>query len=242
MSKSTTIPSGAEILWDRALAEANHRIANQLGILAGMVAAQRVAVSRGPGLLTSDQVGHLLDGIAGKIASVAQLHRTLAGRSDAVHVDLGKYLAESCSVIISTLGIGERLRISFVLDERCNVSAEQAQSVALIVNEILTNALKYAHPTGIPVQFRLACRSADDGQVIVETEDDGVGLPDGFDMSRDGGFGFRLIRTLVDSLDGNFDVESDSLGTLFRFTFRGVRCSPHAADYADRPVPASPPS
>lgn len=239
MSEWTVNRSDDETLWERAQAEANHRIANQLGILAGLVETQRIAVSKGPELLTSDQVGHLLDGIAAKIASVAQLHRTLAHSCDVVHVDLGKYLAESCSVIIATLGIGDRVLTSFDLDEGCNVSAEQAQSVALIVNEVLTNALKYAHPTGIPVQFRLACRSIDDGQVIIEIEDDGVGLPDGFDMVRDGGFGFRLIRTLVDSLDGSLDVTSDSLGTSIRFIFRGVHCTPPAAN-ANRPMSVSP--
>lgn len=212
----------AEVL----LAEANHRVANYLGILSGLVETRRMAVARGSPTLTRDQVGHMLDGIAAKIASMAQLHRALAYRRGEADVSLGDYLTQSCSVVIATLGIADRVRFSSTLAKCGKVSAGQAQSVALIVNELLMNALKYAHPTGIPVQFRLACRRDDDGQIIIETEDDGVGLPDGFDVTRDGGLGFKVIRTLVDSLGGRFEANSDSLGTSFRFAFPGAGRSP----------------
>jgi two-component sensor histidine kinase len=221
---------------DRLIAESNHRIANHLALLAGTVQTRRMALSRGPEALSRDQVGEMLEEIAAKIASVAHLHRTLARPRQARKVELGKYLAESCSVVISTLGVGGRLRVLYMLEAGCDVTAEQAQSLALIVNELLMNALKYAHPSGVPVELRLACRSEPDGQVILDVEDDGVGLPEGFDVARDGGLGFTLIRTLVNSLAGSFSANSDSLGTSFRFVFGGIRCARAAAGTASPSV------
>src|SRR5262249_9435903 len=96
--------------------------------------------------------------------------------------------------------------------------AEQVQSVALIVGEVIMNAVKHAHPTGIPVEISIFCGCGSDGRTCVEVEDDGVGFPEGFDSRRDGGVGMRLIRQLAGSLQADLDIHSDSLGTRFKLT------------------------
>jgi two-component sensor histidine kinase len=84
------------------------------------------------------------------------------------------------------------------------------------VNEVLMNAVKHAHPTGIPVQMRLACRRLGKTGLEIEIEDDGIGLPENFDHKSGGGVGFTLIRALANTLNATLTVESDSLGTSFR--------------------------
>ena len=207
-------------------AESNHRIANHLAILAGMVRMHGTAITRGSGTLSSFDVRNLLNEISGKITSVGHLHRMLADQNRGEHIDLGKYLSESCSVLVSSLGLAARASFAHEFDEDCHVTAEQAQSLALIANEVLMNAIKYAHPTGIPVQMRFACKRAKDGQLHVEIADDGIGLPEGFDPLVDGGVGFTLIRSLASSLGARLIVASDCLGTSFLFVFRGSKCPP----------------
>ena len=176
--------------------------------------------------LSKADVGNLLQEIAGKIMNVAHLHRTLAHLQHDTQIDLGRYLSESCSNLVSSLELKSRARISRDLDVDCYVAPEQAQSVALIVTEVLMNAIKHAHPTGIPVEIKLACRRGDGRQLIVEVEDDGIGLPEDFDPATDGGIGFRIMRSLAASATAKMSVKSDSLGTSFRFDFASIECAP----------------
>lgn len=210
--------------------ESDHRIANHLTLLVSLVQMQRKAVSAGPATMAKADVSDLLREIAGKIVSVAHLHRTLARQHDDVRVDLGRYLSENCSALVSSLELKSRVRVSRKIDDDCYVAPERAQSIALIVTEVLMNAVKHAHPTGLPVEINLACRRGPGKQLIVEVEDDGIGLPEGFDPMTDGGVGFKIIRSLATSAGAKMSVKSDSLGTSFQFAFVHIECAPKAAD------------
>ena len=74
------------------------------------------------------------------------------------------------------------------------------------------NAIKYAHPSGIPVRIEIACSRKADGGLLLTISDDGVGLPEGFDAEQDGGMGFKMIRTLAGSLKAGLEIQSTSLG------------------------------
>jgi two-component sensor histidine kinase len=217
--------------------ESDHRIANHLTLLVSLVQMQRKALSAGPATMARADVSELLREIAGKIVSVAHLHRTLAHQRQDARVDLGRYLSENCSTLVSSLELNSRVRIRRKIDGDCYVAPEQAQSIALIVTEVLMNAIKHAHPTGIPVAIKLACRRGDSKQLVVEVEDDGIGLPEGFDPMTGGGIGFKVIRSLAASAGAKMSVNSDSLGTSFQFAFAHVECAART-DAVPRPSDA----
>jgi two-component sensor histidine kinase len=200
------------------LREANHRIANHLSLIVGMVHAQASGVARGPATLSREQVRELLQETAGKIVSVSHLHRHLADRNETHTIELSDYLLENATSLISSLGLGSRARVVHRLEKGCSVTPDQAQAIGLVLSEIIMNAVKHAHPSGVAVQLTVACRSLPDGTMAVEIGDDGVGLPEGFDWKSGGGTGFLLIRSLVNKLDAELYVESDSLGTIFMLT------------------------
>ena len=64
----------------------------------------------------------------------------------------------------------------------------------------------------------LRCEALSDGNLMVSVSDDGVGLPDGFDMQKNGGIGFQIIRTLTAEMGARLEISSDSLGTTFCLT------------------------
>jgi two-component sensor histidine kinase len=195
--------------------EANHRIANHLSLLVGMVRLQMSHLEKGPDAINRDQVHSLLRETAGRILSVGHLHRRLSSQPAHDDIDLGDYLVESCQSMIAALSLG-RIVFSGKFDRDCFVSAARAQAVALIANEIMLNAVKHAHPTGIAVQISLSCEKAKDGSVIVEISDDGVGLPEGFDSSKKRGYGFTVIYSLAQTADAALDMQSSDLGLSFR--------------------------
>ncbi|MGH9807008.1 MAG: histidine kinase dimerization/phosphoacceptor domain -containing protein, partial [Terriglobia bacterium] len=133
------------------LAESNHRIANHLSLLVGMVQMQSAHVAKGPEMLTRSQVRGLLQETTGKIISIGNFHRRLAHRPDSERVDLACHLIEYSKELLSSLMLGEKLSIVERVDAGCNVTPEQAHTAMLIVGEVVMNALKHAHPAGLPV-------------------------------------------------------------------------------------------
>jgi two-component sensor histidine kinase len=200
------------------ISEANHRVANHLTLLANLVQSQAATVAQGPDLLPRDHVQGLLREVAGKVVGIGHLHRRLAEIPQDAEIELGNYLIESSHAFVKSLTLQTRVGIVHRLDSRCPAKAEQVQPVALIVGEVIMNAVKHAHPTGLPVEISIYCGRNAQGRTVVEIEDDGVGFPEGFDTRKDGGTGMRLIRHLARSLDAELDIESDSLGTCFRLT------------------------
>jgi len=200
------------------LRETNHRIANHLTLLVGMIQTQATAVGRGPELVARESARAMLQEAAGKVMGVSHLHRRLSDgpRQNGIHAC--NYLIESTAALISSLALGHRVGLVQNLAADCVISPDQAQKIGLMVNEIVMNAVKHAHPTGIPVQIVIGCRREDNGRFTIEVSDDGVGLPEGSDTAMKGGVGFRLIRSLAQSLEAELRVESDALGLTFLLT------------------------
>ena len=200
------------------LREANHRISNHLTLIVGMVQMQSSALAKGPATISRDEARALLDETAGKITTVGQLHRWLAETPGDSDVELGNYLIKSCAALLHALGFQSRVTLAQKITGDCRVTPEQAQQIGLIVSEIIMNSAKHAHPTGLRAQVLIACHHDDKGRVSIEVSDDGVGLPEAFDKENDGGVGFKLIRSLTQSLGATLDIESDALGLCFRVT------------------------
>ena len=93
-----------------------------------------------------------------------------------------------------------------------------ASPVALIVSELITNAIKHAHPAGAPGRIVVRCGANLAGCVYVEVEDDGVGLPENFDPWRDGGLGFEIVRGLSQQLGAKLLFDAEGIGLRVRLT------------------------
>jgi two-component sensor histidine kinase len=197
------------------VAEADHRIANNLASLAGVIRLQRNAISKSGKTFTAGQVCILLDDISARLDVTAKLHKSLSMTVNGNGVNLGDFLQEICEMICSLDPEG---KIDLAVDSSCDGSIDprHALHAGLITAELPTNASKYAHPTGLPVKVNVRCESKNDGSFMVEVPDDGVGFPERFDPSTDGGLGFQLMRGLANALDAELQFEHDSLGVRAR--------------------------
>src|ERR1700720_4239368 len=194
------------------LAEADHRIANNLASLSGVIRLQRNAISRSSEqTFTTEQVCMLLDDIGARIEVTAKLHKSLALATNGNGVNLGDFLQE-ISEMIGTLGPNGKMDLT--VDNSCDghIDPRHALHAGLITAELLTNASKYAHPTGLPVKVHIRCEAKSDGSFEVEVADDGIGFPENFDPLTDGGLGFQLMRALANGLGAELQFEPGSLG------------------------------
>jgi len=186
--------------------EANHRIANSLQIISALVRRRAKAGD------VSDPQTFLLE-IADRIETVGKLHRFLA-RSTAGTVELRAYLEEVCTRLRGAVAPAAT-SFSFDCPPDCHLQAKKALPLALIAAELVSNSLKYAHPSGLPTRIRLSCSRDENGRLMIAYEDDGVGFPEGFDVTEAGHMGMSFIRLLSEGLGGQHEWHSDPLGIRF---------------------------
>jgi len=194
--------------------EADHRIANNLGLIISLLRMRARSVTQRPGKIDRDEVGVLLEDIAARVETVARLHRMLSQSYRHALVDLGIYLRELCASLTGSLVANSKMTFSHDTGT-CALPPDQVLTLGLLVSELVTNAVKYAHPTGLPVKIALHCRPSADS-IVVEFSDDGVGLPENFDPQVDGGLGLRIVRSLAAQLQAKIAFESSPLGTGVR--------------------------
>jgi two-component sensor histidine kinase len=192
-------------------AESNRRIADNLSMVAGLVREQASSLGERSSPIDRDEVQIILAELGGRVDAVARLHRMLAESPEEATVNLGDYVQDVSAAIVAALESGN-IRLRFACDPRCFVPAERALSIGFIVVELMTNAVKYAHPTGVAGEIQVACAQASDGTITVEVSDDGVGLPEGMDPTRVDSLGLRLVQSLAGQLGARVTFEHDALG------------------------------
>jgi two-component sensor histidine kinase len=186
--------------------EAEHRIANSLQMISALV-RQRAKSGH-----VSNPQTFLLE-IADRIETVGKFHRFLS-KSTTGTVQIRAYLQEICDRLSGAVAPAAT-SFSFDCPLDCPLPAKTALPLALITAELISNSLKYAHPTGLPTKITLSCRPDEKGDLTIVYEDDGVGFPEGFDVTKASHMGMRLIQLLSKGVGGHHEWHSDSLGIRF---------------------------
>jgi PAS domain S-box-containing protein len=131
-------------------------------------------------------------------------------------VNLLELLKAGCDELVGLPGCEYSLEVKAHGASASRVRADLAAPVELIVREALANAIKYAHPTGVPGKIAVDCERDATGGLVVTVMDDGVGLPENFDPACDGDTGFRVMRVLSERLGGSLAWKSTPLGLRMR--------------------------
>ena len=177
---------------ERLLRELQHRVKNNLQVIVGLVQLQLRRA-------TEAETREALRAVSQRVDALRLLHDKLYVSGEVDRVDLGAYLAEVAGTLLR-FHEEDRTRVRLVLEVKdMTVSPEQAAPLGLMVNEFITNSLKYAFGS-VPGEFegtiglRLEPRRA--GAVRLTLWDDGKGLP----LERSGGTGMRMIDGLARQL------------------------------------------
>lgn len=206
---STTTPFSSET--DALVFEAHHRVANNLALIAGFVRMHARDVARRTGPASLEDVRILLEEVGLRVEAVGQLHRRLALVDRPTSVDLATYLRDIAQSVIASLSFAGRAHVAFDARAACAMPAHAALLVGLAVSELLMNAIKYAHPSGVTGNVLIGCNRAGDA-IIVDIADDGVGFPEGFDPMTSGELGLQLVRSLANQLKADLRFYDSGIG------------------------------
>jgi len=195
------------------LQEIHHRVKNNLQIIASLLSLQSGYI-RDPQTLMQFQESQ------GRIRSMALIHEKLYQSATLAAVDLADYIRTLVSILMRTYTSNANVTMEFRL-EPANVSIDTAVPVGLMLNELVTNALKYAFPNGRPGQLLVAVEAAADGQLtLLRVEDDGVGLKPDFHLEQANTLGLRLVRMFAKQLRADVTLRCEPGRTAFDIRFK----------------------
>ncbi len=207
---------------DALLHEVNHRVKNSLQLVSSLLTLQ-ASRARDAGLRAA------LGEARARIGVVARLHQRLYQTSAHGQVEVVGFLREFCADAAAALDAGEGRRVLLVFEPPADarelfLPIDRAVSLALVVSELMTNALKYAFPpdhAGGTVRIALRAEEAGGGGAMaVLVEDDGIGLPDGFQPAASSGIGMRVVATLARQLGGDMRIGQGASGAGAAFELR----------------------
>jgi two-component sensor histidine kinase len=176
--------------------ELNHRVKNNLTIVSAMLSMQARNAPQ-PEVQTE-----LLKAVA-RIQSIADVHSSLYRSSSQDQVDVQSYLSDLCSRLAGAMLADDRIRLE-VDAHPVSVDPEQAVTLGIIVNELVTNAVKHAYPADQGGVVHVGFAAAEAALEVVVT-DYGPGIIDGLDGPASG-LGMRLVRSLVQRAGGSLSV------------------------------------
>ena len=199
------------------LQEVHHRVKNNLQIINSILNLQKSFVNDEKAI-----VG--LEEIQNRVSTMSIIHETLYQNTDVSSIGFPSYMKRIAGNIIQ--GYQSRTRVQLVTDlEDIQAPLDQAIPCGLILNEWVSNAMKYAFEGRETGTINVGLRAVDvDGcpdheEIQIEVRDDGVGLPEGFDWSGKDSLGLYLVQALSEQLDAELLAESDR-GTRFLVKFR----------------------
>jgi two-component sensor histidine kinase/HAMP domain-containing protein len=193
------------------LKEIHHRVKNNLQVISSLLYLQSRKIKDVEAL-------DMFVESQNRIRSMALIHEKLYQSEDMVHVDFAEYTRNLIGHLANSYGTQlKKVRIDTRF-ENVLLSIDKGIPCALIVNELVTNALKYAFPDGRQGTIRIDFEKAADETVALTVQDDGVGLDTAFDLHQSETLGMQLVRSLTQQLRGKIDV-GNGQGARFTITF-----------------------
>jgi len=195
------------------LQELYHRTKNNMQVIIGLIGMQAAQV-QDPTTVTA------LTEIKSRVQSMALVHRKLYQSQDLSHVNLAEYIRELTDLLLESYQTEpDLITVAFEL-EPILVLIDTAVPCGLILNEVLSNALKHAFPDHRTGRIEIKLRQLDNGELMVQISDDGVGFPAGMEPRQCSTLGLQTIYGIGEyQLHGQVTCHNGS-GVRWRLVFR----------------------
>ncbi|UPK72131.1 sensor histidine kinase [Chitinophaga filiformis] len=198
---------------DLLLKEVNHRVKNNLQIVMSLLDTQS-------GYVQNEKAQEAILESQNRVQAIALIHDQLYKTDNTTEINLSLYIKELVHSLNSSLNYSmNKVAITCEIDD-ITLDVSQAIPVGIILNETVTNALKYAFPDHQTGHINILVKRA--GAFIeIKISDNGVGLPKDFNPTTSNTLGIRLLEGLITQLEGTFSIENDhGLTILLKFPFK----------------------
>ena len=195
------------------LQEIHHRVKNNLQVISSLISMQAR-------LLGADASRHALEECLTRVQAIALIHEKLYQSNDYANVPFSAYAKNLAANVFHASGLAPgRITLELAIEDLA-LPVDKAIPCGLILNELITNALKHAFPDGRAGRIRVELGKVPGSGWRLAVSDDGRGLPPDIEVRTSGTLGLQLVRMLARQLKAELEVDSDhgNRGTLFRLT------------------------
>jgi PAS domain S-box-containing protein len=191
--------------------EIHHRVKNNLQIISGLIRLQ----SR---YITNEQAVYALRQCEARIGTMALVHESLYQSGSPANINARSHITKLGNMLLQSHEYGSKIRMTFDVDD-IPLDMNMAVPASLIINELVLNSIKYAFPGKNQGTINISLHQEPGNQLSLVIRDDGIGLPDEFDIREINTLGLKLVTRLVrDQLKGTIDINRDA-GTMFSIRF-----------------------
>jgi len=193
------------------LKEIHHRVKNNLQVVSSLLGLQ----SRG---VQNLELRKMFQESQDRVHSMALLHESLYQSQSLSQIDFPAYIRQLAAHLFQSYGVSaERIHLRTDLD-KLYLGLDAAVPCGLIINELISNSLKYAFPDGRDGEVRISLHQHTDGTARLVVADNGVGLKADVDWANTKSLGLRLVRSLAEQLGATVEVHTNT-GTEVKLAF-----------------------
>ncbi len=208
MRERTAIAREREVL----LREVHHRVKNDLQLISSLLSMQARRLADPDSVIALGECQN-------RVQTIALIHEYMYQSENLARMPLSRNIRGLAANLLRGVGPSDRtIRLEVDVEEELELPVDRAIPCGLILNELMTNALKHAFPAGRPGTLSIALRREGSDRVALAVSDDGVGLPEAHDGDANGSLGWRLVMAFAAQLGAEVRVSSGS-GTKVEVVF-----------------------
>lgn len=207
------------------LKEIHHRVNNNLQIVMSLLNTQSAYLDNDSAILAIRDSQH-------RMRAMSLIHQKLYQSDKVAIIDMQAYIQELTSYLDDNFNVNNRIRFQLYVPP-IELDIAQAVPLGLIINEIITNAIKYAFPDNSQGVISISMELIEQGDILLVIADNGKGLPPGFDIAGSRSLGMNLVQGLTKQLNGTFTIESHQ-GVTVNIRFPQERITGYFTGTANR--------
>jgi two-component sensor histidine kinase len=192
------------------LKEIHHRVKNNLQIVMSLLNSQSAFIDNDAALTAIHDSQH-------RVHAMSLIHQKLYNSDNVSSINMSFYISELVSYLADSFNTGQRIRFELNI-EPLEIDVSQAVPLGLVLNEAITNAIKYAFPGGRSGVIAVSLASTTPHHYLLTISDNGIGIPPQFNNRKPGSLGMTLMAGLSEDLDGHFSIENKN-GTTITISF-----------------------
>jgi two-component sensor histidine kinase len=190
------------------LKEIHHRVKNNLQIVMSLLNSQSAYINNDAALTAIQDSQH-------RVHAMSLIHQKLYGSENVSSINMSIYIRELVSYLGDSFDAGKRIRFELNIEE-LEMDVSQAVPLGLILNEAITNSIKYAFPDDRSGLVSISLSNTTFNHYLLTISDNGIGMP--VEFTKTGSLGMSLMKGLSEDLDGSFSIETRN-GTTVKVSF-----------------------
>ncbi|MFD2101101.1 sensor histidine kinase [Flagellimonas iocasae] len=198
------------------LKEVHHRVKNNLQTVSSLLSLQSRAIA-------DEKISNIIKSSQNRVVSMAMVHEMLYKRDDYLSkIELKPYVKELCDYLVrSVKGNTNNVKVDLDIDDN-KLSIDTVIPLGLIINETITNALKYGITEGHGGEIHVSLHKLDNNRYEMYLGDNGIGYSEDINPRTSNSLGLKLIYNLARQLRGTISRDYEKKGTYYRIEFEEV--------------------